>query len=126
MGLRAQAIDHPGTHTREAGHQSSTHHLILRGGMYDDVAVAGADDGHVVNTLRQVGKQVRDLNSRLSVLLERAPSAQDARILFQKLRPDWAKAFRQRLSFQFIQQWFWVERVHLAGAACLKEKNHRL
>jgi len=126
MGLRAQAVDHPRTHTREAGHEASTHHLILRGRVDDDVAVAGADDGHVVHTLGHVGEQIRDFNSRLSVLLKRAPSAEEAGILFQELRPDGPETLRQRLAFQLIEQRLRIERVHLAGTACLKKKNHRL
>src|SRR5262249_57860541 len=83
------------------------------------------DDRQVVNTLRDLGKPVRNGNAALAVLLEYA-LARHNRVRRRAHRGDRAaKRFGHRLAREFEQLRLRIEGVEMAGAAFQKEPDDR-
>ena len=47
--LDAETVERPRTHARKSGRDATGEQLVLRGGMHDGVARAGADDREVID-----------------------------------------------------------------------------
>src|SRR5436309_79794 len=93
--------------------------------MYHSVAVAGADDGDVIGTLGQVGKQVGNFNATLAVLAELAGRAKQSGVLLNELIASIAKLRRTRLAMQFVQQRLGIKGFQMTGTAGHEQEDNR-
>ena len=122
-GLGAQPVNDPRAHRGEARGDASGHELVLRGGMDDHVAVAGAQDGDVVDACGGMGQQIGDLDSALSVLSEGPLGAQQHGVFLDELVLGFAEFGGAGLAVELVEQRFRVEGFDVAGPAGHEEEN---
>src|SRR5262245_4650222 len=88
------------------------------------IAVAGANDGDVIYTLGEAREKVRDLDAALTVSFECALHAEQLRLARDELILRLAETRRALLAVQFVEQWFGIEGLQVAGAASKEKEDH--
>src|SRR5262245_66411199 len=85
--------------------------------MHDLVAVAGADDGDVVDALGGVWEEVGDFEAALTVLAEFSLRAEEAGVGAYELVFGFAEFVGLFLAVELIEQLLGIARVDVAGGA---------
>jgi hypothetical protein len=89
----------------------------------DRVAVAGTNDGDIIDAGSDVGKEVRDFGPALAVPAERAPAAEELGVAGDELIFRLAELGRPALAVELVQERFGVERFQVAGTAGHEEED---
>ena len=90
-------------------------HLVHCRRMHRAFCIKATNKTDVIHTLRHVWKQAGNRHAALPILFEFPRRTQHRRSAIRKLTGD-AQAFRQRLTFKFLQCGLWIKRIHLAGS----------
>ena len=121
----AKPVHCPRSHARKTRNHTSGEQLILRSRMHDHIAVNGTNNRQIVDTLREIWEQIRNLNATFAVAFEGPLRAEQFCIRRNKLILRFTKTRGPFLSIQFVQQRLRIKCFHVTWATAEKEKNHR-
>ena len=91
--------------------------------MIDPVGYAGADDAEIVGDATVVGQPVGNPEATLPVLVPLAFGFEEGRIHFPHRGDGTVEAFGERLAGQFVEEWFWIKEIDVAGTSLHEEKD---
>src|SRR3954449_10161474 len=95
--------------------------------MREPLVMTRPDHRQVVGTLRGMREEVRNVQARLPVFLERSPGCEKYGLPeLCILKIGIAKAFRWMLAVQLPQQRLRIEGIHVAGAALHEQRDDAL
>jgi hypothetical protein len=124
--LGAEAIRHPASQARLAHLDGAGVHLIDRLRMIHAVAMATADDAHLIGDARHVRQEVADLDPALPMLPKRLHRCQQRVLRDFASRFDGAVALRQRFARMADEFGLRIEQIDVARPAVHEEPDHAL
>ena len=108
---------------RPAAEDGAGVHLADATRMVNAVRNAGMDHGEIVGVLSHVGKPVRNPQAAFTVLPPRTPALKQRRFGFT-CSGEWRlETVGQGLASKFVEQWFAVKCIQVAGTAFHEEKD---
>src|SRR5262245_1029214 len=123
--LAAESVADPGAEAGPARRHRAGIHLADRADMVQTVRPARPDHRQVVGAAGNMGQEIADVDSSISILLEAALACQERVAAGPHWRDDSAEAGRQLLPVPPRQLGFWIKCLQMTWAAFHEEEDHR-